>query len=172
MPASLPANRLSANLSFRAAALAFILGLLTILGALASEVFAGLVPCELCLEQRYPYYWGLPVLLVVLALWKRLPVAVWYVAMAIVLALFAWGAWLGGYHAGVEWGFWAGPTSCTGVGDAISFEALSDLNSARVVPCDQVQFRFLGLSLAGYNAIISGVIVALLGVSMLRRRAA
>lgn len=157
---SLPADKLAAGL-------AFLLGLAAILGALGSEYFGGLVPCALCLEQRVPYYWGLPVLAAVLVLWNRLPLAVWYLAMAIVAALFVWGAYLGVYHAGVEWGFWPGPTSCTGVGDAVSFDALSNLNAARVVPCDEVQFRFLGLSLAGYNALISAAVAVLLAVSML-----
>lgn len=157
---SLPADKLAAGL-------AFLLGLAAILGALGSEYFGGLVPCALCLEQRVPYYWGLPVLAAVLVLWNRLPLAVWYLAMAIVAALFVWGAYLGVYHAGVEWGFWPGPTSCTGVGDAVSFDALSNLNAARVMPCDEVQFRFLGLSLAGYNALISAAVAVLLAVSML-----
>ena len=156
-----------------AAGAAFVVGLVAILGALGSQYFGGLVPCELCLEQRLPYYWGLPVLAVVLVLWNRLPLAVWYLAIAIVAAIFVWGAYLGAYHAGVEWGFWPGPTSCTGVGEAVSFDALNTLNTARVVPCDQVQFRFLGLSLAGYNALISVAIVGLVAGSMLiqwRRR--
>lgn len=143
---------------------AFVLGLATILGALGSQFFGGLQPCELCLEQRLPYYWGLPLLALVLLLWNRLPLPVWYVAMAIVTALFTWGAWLGGFHAGVEWGFWPGPTACTGVGESFSMEALDNLQP--VIGCDVVQFRFLGISLAGYNALISGAIVLLLVVAM------
>jgi len=146
-----------------AVALALALGLFAILGALLSEHGLGLVPCPLCLEQRVPYYWGLPIIAAVLVLWNRLPLTVWYVAIAIAAALFAWNTWLGVYHAGVEWAFWAGPQSCTGVGDAINFDALNNLNAAHVVPCDQVQFRFLGLSLAGYSALISLAIVGLLG---------
>lgn len=87
-----------------AAGAAFVLGLITIAGALASQYLGGLQPCELCLEQRLPYYWGLPLLALVLILWNRLPLPVWYVAMAIVTALFAWGTYLGGFHSGVEWG--------------------------------------------------------------------
>ena len=49
--------------------------------------FAGLVPCELCLEQRLAYYWGLPVLAAILVLWNRLPLPVWYIAMAIAALL-------------------------------------------------------------------------------------
>ncbi|MBB4052533.1 disulfide bond formation protein DsbB [Devosia subaequoris] len=148
-----------------AAGLAFVLGLVTILAALGSQFIGGLQPCELCLEQRLPYYWGLPLLALVLILWNRLPLTVWYVAMAIVAALFAWGAYLGGFHSGVEWGFWPGPTACAGVGSEFSMDMLNDLQP--VISCDVVQFRFLGLSLAGYNALISAAIVGLLGLSIL-----
>lgn len=148
-----------------AAGAAFLIGLAAILLALASEHIGGLVPCELCLEQRLAYYWGLPVLALVLLLWNRLPLAVWYIAIAVIAAIFVWGAYLGIYHAGVEWGFWPGPTTCTGVGEAVGFDALSDLNAARIVPCDAVQFRFLGLSLAGYNALVSVAVVALLALA-------
>ncbi len=146
------------------AGLAFLLGLATILGALGSQYLGGLVPCELCLEQRLAYYWGLPILALVLVLWNRLPLQAWYIAMAIVIAIFAWGTYMGAYHAGVEWGFWPGPTACTGLGEEFSLDALSDLKP--VIGCDVVQFRFLGLSLAGYNALISLAIVALLIASV------
>jgi disulfide bond formation protein DsbB len=74
---------------------------------------------------------------------------------------------MGSYHAGVEWGFWPGPTACTGAGiGALSFDALSDLNAAHVVPCDVVQFRFLGISLAGYNALVMIASVLLLLLSI------
>jgi len=161
MPASL-----FAPLDKKAAGLAFILALAAILGALGSQVFGGLVPCELCLEQRMAYYWGLPLLLAVLVTWNRLPLMVWYLAMAIITGIFIWGAYMGVYHAGVEWGFWPGPTACTGVGGDFGFDALADLNSAHVVPCDVVQFRFLGISLAGYNALVSIVVTVLLLISI------
>lgn len=156
---SLPTDKLAAGT-------AFLLGLATILGALGSQFIGGLVPCELCLEQRLAYYWGLPILALVLLLWNRLPLAVWYIAMAIVTAIFVWGAYMGAFHAGVEWGFWPGPTACTGVGEGFSFDSLNNLNDVHIVGCDVVQFRFLGISLAGYNALISLAIVALLAVSM------
>ena len=157
MPTTRPFDKIAAGL-------AFILGLATILGALGSQFIGGLQPCELCLEQRLPYYWGLPLLALVLVLWNRLPLPVWYLAMAIVAALFAWGTYLGGFHSGVEWGFWPGPTACTGVGNDLSMDMLNDLQP--VIGCDVVQFRFLGISLAGYNALISGAIVLLLMVAM------
>lgn len=150
---------------------AFLLGLVTILAAWGSQVIGGLTPCELCLEQRLAYYWGLPVLALVLVLWNRMPLPVWYLAMAIATAIFAWGTYMGAYHAGVEWGFWPGPTACTGLGDSLSFDQLNSMTP--VIGCDVVQFRFLGISLAGYNALISLGIVALLVLAMIfqaRRR--
>jgi disulfide bond formation protein DsbB len=153
---------LSGALDKKATLLAFALGLVAIVGALGSQVFGGLVPCELCLEQRLAYYWGLPVLAAILVLWNRLPLNVWYIAMAVAAAIFAWGTYMGVYHAGVEWGFWPGPTACTGLGDPdLSFGDLGGEIEA-VIPCDVVQFRFLGISLAGYNALVSLGIVTLL----------
>ena len=150
-------------------ALAFALGLATILGAWGSQLIGGLVPCELCLAQRQAYYWGLPVLALVLLLWNRLPLVVWYVGVAIGAAIFVWSIYMGSYHAGVEWGFWPGPTACTGVGGDLNFNDLQTGNIEHVVPCDQVQFRFLGISLAGYNALISLAIVVLLVLAMLEQ---
>lgn len=151
------------------AGLAFLLALATIAGAWGSQLIGGLVPCELCLEQRLAYYWGLPLLALLLVLWNRLPRAVWFIGMALVAAIFVWSTYMGGYHAGVEWGFWPGPTACTGTGTGLSFDDLSAGNIERVVPCDEVQFRFLGISLAGYNALISAAVVGLLAAAMLIR---
>jgi disulfide bond formation protein DsbB len=158
---SLPLDKLAIGL-------AFVLGLATIAGAWGSQIFGGLVPCELCLEQRMAYYWGLPVLALVLILWNRLPLTVWYISVAIGAAIFVWSAYMGGYHAGVEWGFWPGPTACTGTGTGIDLDALSSGNLGRVISCDAVQFRdpILHLSLAGYNALISAAIVVLLIAAM------
>lgn len=153
----------------------FLLGLATILGAWGSQLIGGLYPCELCLDQRLAYYWGLPLLAAILLLWNRLPLAVWYVAIAVAAAIFIWSTYMASYHAGVEWGFWPGPTACTGTGGGLSFDDLSGGNIERIVPCDEVQFRFLGISLAGYNALISATIALMLLAATLfqsRRNAA
>ena len=95
--------------------------------------------------------------------WNRLPPALRSALLLVVIALFAWGLYLGVYHAGVEWRFWQGPTACTGTGLDVSFDDLSNINATRIVPCDAVQFRFLGISLAGYNALIMLASIVLLG---------
>jgi disulfide bond formation protein DsbB len=151
--------------------LSFALGLATIVGAWGSQIIGGLVPCELCLEQRMAYYWGLPVLALVLVLWNRLPLPAWYALVGIGAAIFVWSTYMAGYHAGVEWEFWPGPTACTGAG---SGPVLGDLLAGSfkpVISCDAVQFRFLGVSLAGYNALISaGIVVMLLGAMLFQMR--
>ena len=151
---------ISANSSRANAAL--MIGFFTILGALACEYIGGYLPCELCLIQRQPYYFGLPVLVITIVFWNRIPVFPRIALTWIVAALFAWGAYMGAYHSGVEWGFWSGPTSCTGSGEGLSFGDLNAINDARVVPCDKPEFRMFGLSFAGYNAIISTVITLIL----------
>jgi len=84
--------------------------------------------------------------------------ATWVATGLAVLALATLAnAGLGTYHAGVEWGWWKGPTACTGplVDLGKAGNILEQLNKVKVVRCDEVQFRFLGLSLAGYNVLIS-----------------
>lgn len=147
------------------AIVAFVVGLAAILGAWGFQLFGGYVPCKLCLEQRVPYYTGLPILalgIVLLASGRK--AALSRVVLILAGAIFIVGAGLGVYHAGVEWGFWPGPSACTGTGDGLSFNDLSSGNIEKVIPCDQVQWRdpILKLSLAGYNAILSVVLVAML----------
>lgn len=165
---------LSADRGRLLATIAFVIGLATIASAWGSQLFGGLVPCELCLEQRLAYYWGLPVLAATLILWNRLPRLVWLMAMVIAIAIFIWSTYMAGYHAGVELGLWKGPTACTGIGVDVSFSDLQHIDDAKVIPCDKVQFRFLGITLAGYNTLISLGIVGLLGlaVGLRGRRAA
>ena len=147
----------------------FVLALATIAGAWGSQLLGGLVPCELCLAQRQAYYWGLPVLALILIFWNRLPLTVWYIAMLVAAGIFVWSAYMGAYHAGVEWKWWPGPTACTGNGGDLNFGDLSSGNIAKVIPCDQVQWRdpILKLSLAGYNALLSALAVVLLLAAML-----
>ena len=154
------------------AGLAFLLGLATILGAWGSQIIGGLFPCELCLEQRVAYYWGLPVLALVLILWNRLPRRVLVVGLLIAASIFIWSTYMGAYHAGVEMKLWPGPTACTGTGVDISFSDLNDLNNKRVVQCDAIQFQLFGITLAGYNALISAaIVIALLVSAAMGRRA-
>lgn len=146
-----------------AAALVACLGAATIAGALASEHVYGLVPCKLCLVERQPYYVGVPLALVALLLpvrssWRR-------IALALLTLVFVVSAGLGAYHAGAEWGFWPGPTDCGGgaanAADIGGF--LHQLENVKVVSCTEAAWRFLGISLAGWNALISAGLAMVAG---------
>ncbi len=89
--------------------------------------------------------------------------------LAIALA-FVLNAGLGIYHSGVEWKWWAGPTECSG-GSLLSFgPAGVDIENAKVVACDQAAWRFLGLSFAGWNAVMSGLLAAIAAYGAALRR--
>jgi disulfide bond formation protein DsbB len=138
----------------------------TLAGAWFFQLVLDIIPCPLCLEQRYAYYFAVPLgLVVALAAASHAPRAVLMAGLALLAVAALGNAVLGGYHAGVEWGFWAGPTECTGpivnLGSAGSL--FERLDSVKVVRCDEVQWRFLGLSLAGYNVLISLLMAALAG---------
>jgi disulfide bond formation protein DsbB len=147
----------------------------TLAGAWYMQLVWGLQPCELCLKQRYAYYAIVPLgLLIAFAASREAP-RPWLAAGLVLIALAALGnAGLGVYHSGVEWGFWQGPTECTGpVGNLGSAgNLLERLDSVQVVRCDEVQFRFLGLSLAGYNVLISLLMAAIAGWGITRSKAA
>lgn len=138
----------------------------TLVGAYIFQYVIGIPPCPLCLEQRIPHYLAVPLgLAVAVAAIKGAPR--WLVATglaALALALLT-TAGIGVYHAGVEWKFWPGPTDCSGpissFGDAGTL--LQQMQQAAVVRCDEVRFRFLGLSLAGYNAVISLILAGVAG---------
>ena len=121
-------------------------------------------PCPLCLEQRYAYYLAMP-LGAAGGICRRARGAAAGAAGRVcgASACCAGNAWLGGYHAGVEWKFWQGPTDCSGpvvdLGSAGTL--LQRLDTVKVIRCDEVQWRFLGLSLAGYNVLISLLMAAI-----------
>jgi disulfide bond formation protein DsbB len=169
-------NRLSANPPLVAALAIAIIAAATLAGAWFFQLVLDIRPCPLCLEQRYAYYLAIPLAVVTaLAASRDAPRTIVLFAIAL-LALAAFGnAVLGAYHAGVEWGFWQGPTDCSGpVGNLGSAGTLLQrLDAEKVIRCDEVQWRFLGLSLAGYNVLISVAMAAIAawGISAALKRA-
>jgi disulfide bond formation protein DsbB len=146
----------------------------TLAGAWFFELVLDIRPCPLCLEQRYAYYLAIPLgALVALAAAKGAPRAVVVAGLALLAVAAHGNAVFGVYHAGVEWKFWPGPADCTGpVGNLGSAsDLLARLDTEKVVLCDVVQWRFLGLSLAGYNALISLLMaaIAVWGIATMRR---
>lgn len=142
----------SRSIAWAMLALAFA----TIAGAWIFQAF-GYAPCELCLEQRPAYYVGVPLAALVAVMatpgQRRFAVA----GFALIALIFAANALFGAYHSGVELMLWKGPTGCTGAmgGPAKAADLLKQLESVKVVACDKVQLRVLGLSLANWNVAIS-----------------
>jgi disulfide bond formation protein DsbB len=163
--------RHDANPALAAALAVTVIAAATLAGAWFFQLVLDIRPCPLCLEQRYAYYLAVPLgALIAVAAARDAPRAVLYVGLAILAAAALGNAWLGAYHAGVEWGFWKGPTDCTGpVGNLGSAgNLLERLDSVKVIRCDEAQWRFLGLSLAGYNFLISLLMAAIAGRGIAR----
>ena len=135
----------------------------TIAGAWFFQLVLDIVPCPMCLEQRWAYYAIIPLaVLIAIAAKAGAPRSLLLAGLALIALAALCNAVYGGYHAGVEWKFWAGPSSCTGPGINLGGGSLLDqLDKVKVVPCDVVQWRFLGISLAGYNALISLLMAAI-----------
>jgi disulfide bond formation protein DsbB len=153
-----------ANPALTAALAVAIIAAVTLAGAWFFQLVLDIRPCPLCLEQRYAYYLAMPLgALVAFAAIKGAPRPLLLAGLAVLGLAALSNAWLGGYHAGVEWGLWQGPTDCTGpVGNLGSAgNLLERLDSVKVIRCDEVQWRFLGLSLAGYNVLISLLMAAI-----------
>jgi disulfide bond formation protein DsbB len=134
--------------------IALLLPLALLGGALGSQYLGGLHPCEMCYWQRWPH--GAAILLAALAFngpaeSSRSRGLILLAALAIAVS----GA-IGVYHAGVEARIFEGFTQCTATGKGLSTaDLLKQITHAPIVRCDEVQFRFLGISMAGWNAILS-----------------
>ena len=140
------------------------IGAAAIGGALIFEHVFGLQPCPLCLEQRIAYYVSIPLaVLLLIGISAGAARKVLLAGFAVIAAGMLWNAGLGVYHSGVEWGWWPGPQDCSGPVNSLGSAGnlLKKIESIRIVRCDEVQWRFLGLSLAGYNVLISLALAAL-----------
>ena len=161
MKSAVQAQRPAATLAVAAVTM---IAAATLIGAWIFQYGFNIVPCELCLEQRYAYYFVIPAgALLAIAAWRGLDRR-WVALGLVVLGLVTLAnAGLAAYHSGVEWGWWKGPTACTGpmVDFGKAGNLLEQLNKMKVVRCDEVQWRFLGLSLAGYNVLISLLMTAI-----------
>lgn len=162
-------ERAKADPAAAAAMAIFALSLATLAGAWFFEYGLKLAPCPLCLEQRIPYHIIVPLsLLLAIAAAVRAPRSFLLVGFAAIAIAAACNVVLGTYHAGVEWRWWAGPADCSGpLTDLRSGGSLLDqLHAVHVVRCDEAAWRFLGLSLAGYNVLISLALAVITGFGL------
>jgi disulfide bond formation protein DsbB len=143
------------NLSARNAALAVLaIATATIAGAWIVE-YLGYAPCPLCLKQRSFYYAGIPLALVIAVIAPANSRAA-RAGLAVLGLMWIGSAGFGAYHAGVEWKLWPGPDTCGG-----SLSSLLPDLSKPVVACDEAAIRIFGVSLAGWNAVISLAMAAI-----------
>ena len=145
-------NILLKNRLMTAAFIVFAIGSVSIISALVFEHILGFQPCELCYLQRKPWYFIISFSLLLLLLGSKgsLNFVRWGLLLAGIVLIGEAG--LAAWHAGIEWKWWPGPSSCTGTVHMSG--ALPDL-SKRVVLCDEAAVRFLGLSFAGWNVLVS-----------------
>jgi disulfide bond formation protein DsbB len=150
---------------------AFVVSATMLAIAHAFETFGHLAPCHLCLKQREVYWVALAVsgaASLLLATPWRGPIRR---AAGVLLALvFAYGVYLAAWHAGAEWKWWPAPPTCSG-GGQVSLKDLGALlrgGPAHAPACDQAAWVFLGLSMAGWNFLISLVLVAMSALSAIR----
>lgn len=123
-----------------------------LVGALGFQAL-GYAPCDLCILQRWPHLAAAVIALAAMLLrgGHRALALAGAIAAAVATAL-------AGYHAGIEWGFWAGPSSCTGAANIAGLsvqDLMKKIEAAPVIRCDEVPWQMLGLSMAGWNALIS-----------------
>jgi disulfide bond formation protein DsbB len=170
--AAIPAFKPAATSpALTASVLVTLIAAATIAGAWFFQLVLEILPCPLCLEQRYAYYLAIPLgALTALAARSGAPRPLLLAGLAILALATLANAGLGTYHSGVEWGFWKGPTDCSGpvVNLGSAADLLSKLDTVKVVRCDEVQWRFLGLSLAGYNVLISLLMAAIAAWGLVR----
>ena len=133
-------------------------------GALLFQYVGGLAPCSLCIWQRWPHL--AVMILVFIGLRGLMP----RLMLQLILISGVVSAALGGYHSGIEWKFWAGPSGCTANlsldGDISAMTQL--LLETPLVWCDDVTWSFFGLSMAGWNALLSLDIIAAALISLRR----
>ena len=140
-------------------------------GALGSQYVGGLHPCEMCYWQRWPH--AAAIVLAALAFTSPAGSSRSRTLTLLAAAAIAVSGAIGVYHAGVEAGLFEGLTQCSTLASGASgADLLKDIMAAPLVRCDQVQFSFLGVSMAGWNALISiASAVVILWLSLRRPRA-
>ncbi len=151
--------------------IALLVPIALLAGAWGSQLIGGLHPCEMCHWQRWPHYVAIPIALAAFFVQQPFMRATLICLAAISIAFS--GA-IGVFHAGVEYGWWHGITGCTASANMQLSDAdlLNAINSAPIVRCDEAQWTLVGISLAGWNAIISlGSAVVIFALVGRRRRA-
>ena len=147
----------------KARLLALVVPSALMLGALGSQYIGGLHPCEMCYWQRWPH--DAAIVLALFAFGTRVDKASHILVALAALAIMVSGG-IGLFHAGVEYGWWEGLTACTATISGSGDDLLKSIMNAPLVRCDVAPWSLFGISLAGYNFLLSlGGAVAILGMT-------
>jgi disulfide bond formation protein DsbB len=144
----------------RARLVAILLPFALLGGAIGSQYIGGLIPCEMCMWQRWPHLAAIFAALAAIVLRGNPPASATFTALAALLI--ATSGLIGIYHAGVEYRWWEGFTTCTTLRPLSGGDMLDAIMKAPLIRCDQAQWTLFDISLAGYNAIFSLVGAALI----------
>ncbi|MFN7056435.1 disulfide bond formation protein B [Hyphomonas sp.] len=152
----------SALTGWRWPVLALAASALMLAAAHAFEQFGGLYPCPLCLRQREVYWALIAMIATGLAWWRFMPKRRFIIALNVLIGLvFLVGVVVAGYHAGVEWRIFPPPAGCS-VGGNVDPFAMGGLDQPIQLPaCNEAPFYILGLSMAGWNGVVSAGLAAL-----------
>jgi disulfide bond formation protein DsbB len=152
-------------------AIVFSIALVTIVTAHVFESF-GYAPCPLCLQERYAYYFAVPATLIAFFAARAESFTLTRLLLVAVALAFVINALVGVYHAGVEWKLWPGPMSCSG-GTAVEWGpggVASSIEHPQVVSCSEARWRFLWISFAGWNAVVSALLAGIVAWGATLRR--
>ena len=154
-----------------ARALALIVPLLMLAGAYGFQYLGGLHPCDMCWWQRYPHFAAVPLALIAYALRGRACISALFVGLA-GLAVGVSGL-IGLFHAGVEYGWWEGLTTCSTMPTGGSAADLLDqIMASPVTRCDVAPWSLMGISMAGYNGLLSSAAALAILALLLKARKA
>ena len=150
----------------RAVLLAGLGSLGLLIGALLFQYVGDMAPCKMCYWQRYPHVGAIIIAGIILITGIGV-FAVWGLLSALITA------GIGGFHAGVERGWWEGPQSCTStsIDNLSTEELLAQIMSAPMVRCDEIPWQMFGLSMAGWNMVVSICLAVLWTIAIKQQRA-
>lgn len=123
---------------------------------------AGYQPCALCLRQREVYWVAIGVAAFAIVAARLRPSLTW-LGPALLGVVFLIGMGVAIYHAGAEWKFWPGPATCAGAVGSFDGKSILDALDKPMHPpsCEDAAWRLAGISMAGYNAVISMLLAGL-----------
>lgn len=154
-----------------ARALALIIPLVMLAGAYGFQYLGGLHPCDMCWWQRYPHFAAVPLALIAYGLRGRARISALFVGLA-GLAVGVSGL-IGLFHAGVEYGWWEGLTTCSTMpAGGSAADLLDQIMASPVTRCDVAPWSLMGISMAGYNGLLSSAAALAILALLLKARKA